>query len=242
VTETIDAPKATIYYAVKAVCLKLLIDIPYYVELQRRMLDIFRYVSCHETNFDAHSVMVESLLVDTCTFFDSLCQTFIREKSEAGFTFQQESLVDNFNKKVSGTDSSNFNCRDYSNLLEADFVLSKREVNLNTYEDSLILNPTHYHPDKISGYLITPFREWASGGNLPWWGAFTALKHNRLRNFREAKLGNLILAMAAAFIMLTLRNEAEFKAGSITPELYDLFFPKYWTWKGKVSPGNFMWT
>ena len=54
------------------------------------MIDTFRYVSCHEKNFETHSVILESLLVDTCSFFDSLCQTFIREKSQAGYAFKQE--------------------------------------------------------------------------------------------------------------------------------------------------------
>jgi hypothetical protein len=115
------------------------------------MVDIFRYVSCHEKNFDTYSVVLESLLIDTCSFFDSSCQTFIREKSLAGHTFKQESRVGDFEKKVSG--SAEFNFGDYRQLLEGDFVLSKMEVNLNPYEDALYSNPMHYLPDAISGYL-----------------------------------------------------------------------------------------
>ena len=214
-------------------------DIPYYIELQRRTFDIFRYVSCHEENFGTHSVILESLLVDTCSFFDSLCQTFIREKSGAGHVFKQESQVSDFTGKLNG--SREFNFGDYRKLLEGDFVLSKDEVNLNPYEEALYSNPMNL-PDKIAGYLIVPFKEWAADpGISPWWGAFTDLKHDRLKNFRKAKLQNVIYALAAVFIILTLRNETAFKAGSITPELYDLFFPKYWTFKGRVTPGIFMW-
>ena len=216
-------------------------DIPYYIELQRRMFDIFRYVSCHEKNFDTYSVILESLLVDTCSFFDSLCQTLIREKSLAGMTFKHESQIGDFKRKVS--DAAEFNFGDYRTLLEGDFVLSEKEVNLNPYEDALYSNPMRYAPDKISSYLIFPFREWAdSTSPSPWWRAFTDLKHDRLRNFREAKLKNAIHALAATFIILAIRNENEFKAGSITPELYDLFFPKYWTFKGRVMPGIFLWS
>jgi hypothetical protein len=198
-------------------------------------------VSCHEKNFDTYSVILESLLVDTCSFFDSLCQTFICEKSLGGHVFKQESQVGDFKKKASG--NADFNFGDYRTLLEADFSLSKREVNLNPYEDALYSNPMRYTPAKISGYHIVPFEEWAAGtSQSPWWQAFTGLKHNRLRNFREAKLKNVIYALAAVFIILTLRNETEFKAGSITPELYDLFFPKYWTFNGRVMPGIFTWS
>lgn len=220
--------------------MKLLLDIPYYIELQRRMFDILRYVSCHEKNFDTYSVILESLLIDTCSFFDSLCQTLIREKSLAGCTFKQESLVDSFKKKVSG--NAEFNFGDYRELLEGDFVLSTKEVNLNPYEDALYSNPMHYLPDKVSGHLIVPFKEWATGSSSPWWKAFTDLKHDRMINFREAKLRNVIHSLAAVFIILTLRNETEFKAGSVSLELYDLFFPKYWTFKGRVSVMNFMWS
>lgn len=219
--------------------MKPLLDIQYYIELQRRMFDIFRYVSCHERNFDTYSVMLESLLIDACSFFDSLCQTLIREKSLAGWTFKQESMVSDFKKKVSG--KSEFNFGDYRELLEGDFALSTKEVNLNQYEDALYSNPVHYSPDKISGHLIVPFKEWAAGSSSPWWKAFTDLKHDRMSNFREAKLRNVINSLAAVFIILTLRNESEFKAGSVSLELYDLFFPKYRTFKGRVSVMNFMW-
>jgi hypothetical protein len=218
-----------------------LVDIPYYIELQRRTFDIFRYVSCHEKNFDTYAVILESLLVETCSFFDSLSQTFIREKSAAGLIFKQESGVGDFKKKVSGKNEFNFG--DYRTLLEGDFALSKLKVNLNPYEDALYSNPMHFAPDKIAGYLLVPFDEWATGKSpLPWWRAFTDVKHDRLKNFREAKLKNVIYALAAVFIVLTLRNEAQFKAGSINPELYELFFPKYWAFKGRIMPGTFMWS
>jgi len=219
----------------------LVSDIPYYIELQRRLFDIFRYVSCHEKNFAAYSVILESLLVDTCSFFDSLCQTFIREQSKAGRAFKQQFRIRDFKKKVNGKEDFNFG--DYRALLEGDCLMSKKEVNLNPYEDALYSNPMHYSPDKISGYLIVPFKKWTSRKNhSPWWRAFTALKHDRLSNFREATLKNVIYSLAAVFIILTLRNEDAFKAGNITAELYDLFFPKYWTFKGRAMPGTFMWS
>jgi len=218
-----------------------LLDIPYYIELQRRMVDIFRYVSCHEKNFDTHSVILESLLVDACSFFDSLCQTLIREKSMGGHVFKQESQVVDYKKKVSGSEEFNFG--DYRELLEGDFVLSTREVNVNMYEDAFYSNPMHYVPDEISGYLIAPFKQWAAAGTpSPWWKAFTGLKHDRMMNFREANLRNVLYSLAAVFMILTLRNETQFKAGLVSPELYDLFFPKYWMFLGRASVMNFIWS
>jgi len=227
-------------FCARGAFMKLSLDISYYIELQRRMVDIFRYVSCHERNFDTYSVILESLLIDTCSFFDSLCQTLVREKSTAGYAFKRESQVPDFKQKVSG--SAEFNFGDFRKLLEGEFALSTKQVNLNTYEDALYSNPLHYRPDAVSGYLVTPFKEWGAGNSSPWWKAFTDLKHDRMSNFREAKLRNVIQSLAAVFIILTLRNETEFKAGSVSLELYDLFFPKYWTFKGRVSVMNFMWS
>ena len=116
------------------------------------------------------------------------------------------------------------------------------EVNLNLYEEALYSNPMYYMPDTVSGHLIAPFKEWAAGSSPTWWKAFTALKHDRINHFREAKLRNVLHSLAAVFVVLTLHNEAEFKAGSVSLELYDLFFPKYWTFKGRVSVMNFMWS
>jgi len=217
----------------------MLIDVPYYVELQRRMFDIFRYVSCHENNFQTHSVMVESLLVGAASFFDSQCQTFIREQSKAKRVFKREAEVRDFKTKVEGLD--NFNCGDYRLLLEDDFALSKRAVNLNPYEEAMVLNPLNYAPDKIKGYPIEPFKEWGAGKSLPWWNAFTNLKHDRLNNHKEATLLNTILALAGCFVILTLQNEADFKKGNISHELYDLFFPLYWKWQGRVALMSFLW-
>ena len=125
--------------------------------------------------------------------------------------------------------------------LEADFALSKREVNLNPYEESMVLNPLNVAPDKINGYLIAPFREWSVDQSLPWWTAFTNLKHDRLKNHKDATLINTILALAAAFIMLTVQNEGDFKQGRVSPELYDLFFPKFWKWKGRITVASYLW-
>jgi hypothetical protein len=104
-------------------------DVSYYVFLQRRLYDIFSYVSCHIGNFDTHSIQIESLLVDVCSFFDSLCQRFICELAGSGRTFINGSSIDKFNQKVAGT--VYFNAGDYRILLEGDFAFSLKEVNLN---------------------------------------------------------------------------------------------------------------
>lgn len=214
-------------------------DISYYLFLQRRMYDIFSYVSCHVNNFNTYSIQIESLLVDICSFFDSISQQVICEIANASRHFVNESSIDKFLQKVSGTE--NFNVADYRILFEGDFMISNKEVNLNAYEDNLYVNPLAFNPTNIKGYTLRPFDQWASGGSITWWKAFTSLKHNRLSNASQATLGNAINALAATYILLTIRHEPTFKGGVIDAELYRLFIPKYWTWKGRAMPGVFMW-
>src|SRR5690348_3898973 len=97
------------------------IEVAYYMELQRRVFDIFRYISCHEANFSAYSVILESVLVDAGCFFDSQCQTLIRHLVSQGMTFREENNVKEFRRKAEGKD--NFNFGDYRALLEADFTM-----------------------------------------------------------------------------------------------------------------------
>jgi hypothetical protein len=215
-------------------------DIPYYVFLQRRTYDIFSYVSCHIDNFDTYSIQIESLLVDICSFFDSLCQRFIRELASSGQTFVNGSSIDKFTQKAAGADY--FNAGDYRLLLEGDFTFSAKEVNLNAYEDNLYVNPLAFRPTDIKGYTLRPFEEWLKGSSTPWWCAFTSLKHDRLSNMRQATLGNAVDALAATYILLTFRHEQTFKEGRVDAELYKLFVPKYWSWKGRAMPGVFIWS
>jgi hypothetical protein len=215
------------------------LEMAYYLELQRRVIDIFRYVSCNETNFKTYSVIIESVLVDAGSFFDSQCQTLIRDfASKRKFT--EESKVRDFKRKSEGKD--NFNFRDYRILLESEFILSTKSVNLNRYDDAFFANPTRHAPDQMNGFLVSPFGNWSRADtSSPWWAAFTNLKHDRLSTFRDATLGAVVSTMAAVFIVLTLHNEAAFKQGRVEPAIYDLFIPKYWKREGTLFPGIFTW-
>jgi hypothetical protein len=115
-------------------------------------------------------------------------------------------------------------------------------VNLNRYDGKFFANPTHYAPEMVNGFIVSPFSGWAKPKATSfWWAAFTNLKHDRLSNFRNATLEAVVYTMAAVFIMLTLHNEATFKQGRVETAVYDLFLPKYWKSKGRRMPGNFTW-
>jgi hypothetical protein len=104
------------------------------------------------------------------------------------------------------------------------------------------LNFPGYTADQIKGYRIAPLKERADRTRPSWREAFIGLKHARLKNIRDANLRNVLNSLGAVSTAVTLHNEADFKAGSVSPKLYDLFFPKYWALKGGDSVMNFMWS
>lgn len=212
-------------------------DVTYYLELQRRLFEIFLYVSCHEDNFGTFSIKLESLFVDICSFLDSLCQTVIRELGSTGHRFKAENSVKSLRDKMSGAEHFDFG--DYRGLLEGDFLLSTKELVLNPFEGSL--HAFGGQSVSIQGPRIKPFSEWATGKSPDWWRAFTKLKHDRLANARESTLKNVILSLAATFVVLAYRNEGMFKAGSVNAQVYHLFMPTYWDFKDYAFKGQPMW-
>ena len=218
------------------------LELDYFHELQRNMIDIFRYVACHETNFCSFSIRIESTLVDTAAFFDSVCQDFIRlshaehnVRREIGEThascasrFKAADRVAKFQEKVSG--GVEFNMGDYRTLLEAEFRLSRCEVQLRPYQQNY---PSLKFPD---GFRLKPFSQWANDERLPWWETFTKLKHDRINNFRQATLGNAINALSAVFVVLSFKYQEDFRGGLLAGETYALFYPLYWRKAGSIVP------
>lgn len=216
--------------------------LPYFMDLQNRLIDIFPFVSCHESNFSTYSIKIESLLVDVCSFFDSLSQTYICERHKKGYPFKGQDKVKKFEKKIASVSNPKgsrnkdefFNAGDYRSLFEGTYKLSDREVGVNNYDGQLVLNVVQFPPKKADSYIIFPFQDWAKGNSTAWWKAYKKLKHNRLDNHREATLQNLIYAMAGTYIIITLREVDVFRSGG-TRELYGPFLPWYW----EVGGGDF---
>ena len=218
------------------------LELDYFHELQRNMIDIFRYVACHEANFGSFSIRIESALIDTAAFFDSVCQDFIRlshaehnvrrEIGETGASctsrFMASGEVTKFQEKVSG--EAEFNMGDYRTLLEAEFNLSRCEVQLRPYQQN---HPSLKSPD---GFRLQPFTQWANDEKLPWWDAFTKLKHDRINNFRLATLGNAIHALAAVFVVLSFKHKGLFQRENLNEETYSMFWPIYWKMAGSIVP------
>ena len=216
------------------------LDINYYLELQRRYESILLNVSLHKNNFETFSIKIENLFVDTCAFFDSLCQTHILDYKNGGNNFISESSVPDLNKKLDG--KTFFNINDYRNLFESKYKTSTLNINLNCYIDNYVGNPIFYINQTnrtVDFFTIKPFENWQSSKNPDWWKDYTSMKHNRLNNIRLGNLGNLTKALGATFIILTIKNIETFKNALIDKEIYNIFFPCYWEVKGiSTSRGN----
>ncbi|HEY0432537.1 MAG TPA: hypothetical protein VGC95_01620, partial [Chitinophagaceae bacterium] len=95
------------------------LDVGYYAELQKRLFDIFLYVSCDKRNFGTFSITLASVFLDAASFFDSLAQTFVRSRALAGNPFKGESNVDEFRRKADG--KAFFTMDDYRKIFEPEF-------------------------------------------------------------------------------------------------------------------------
>ena len=209
------------------------LDVSQYLEFQKRVLALFPYISCRIENFQTFSTVLVSVLVDAGSLFDSLAQTLIRDFASAGVSFKAASSVKDFQKKINA--DKFFTMEDYRVLLEEQFQLSTRAVNLNAYDDDFYSYPTRCLRDASHRFELRPFKEWTSQGSLPWWNAFTALKHDRSKNLSKATLENTLLASAGAFVLLTVFHETYIKKSFRGLDLLKLFTPFYWKVTGQMT-------
>lgn len=78
---------------------------------------------------------------------------------------------------------------------------------MKTYSDWFIKNINNIDTLKISvrntSLGIQPFKQWKKEDPevLPWWKAYNDIKHNRVKNFEEGNLENLINALGALYFL-----------------------------------------
>jgi len=212
----------------------------YFIELQNRLERLLTFVSCHDRNFSTYSIKIENLILDTCSFFDSLCQSHIRESTNSGTEFVAANEISNFNGKVTGDNF--FNIIDYAILLERQYTISEFKINLNAYEEKYFYHSLAVVPNmgELNGYPMNPLLEFKDRKSPFWWKGFTNLKHDRIVNFTDANLKNLIYAIGATFVMLCIRHTEQIKKGRTSKDLLKVFYPLSWEFGGVTlgSGGN----
>lgn len=201
------------------------LDVCYYIELQKRLLDVFLYISCTQKNFETHSIKLASLILEAGTLFDSLSQTFIRSRCSEGLTFKAAGEIKHLEKKLNGSEF--FKITEYRTLFETEFSFSKCILNLNVYHDEFYRHPYDCYEDSSYRHVITPFQLWGESTNPKWWSAYTKLKHDRAIHFELATLGNTIEVFGGLFMVLSFFHERFFAYFPDT-ELFRLFTPLYY--------------
>src|SRR5262249_52765092 len=154
-------------------------------------------------NFNVYSIKIEGILIETCSFFDSLCQVFIQNLIKKNHKFTKEDEIKEIHEKLDAQNRrKHFNIQDYEKLLNVDFCLHDKAVILS-YAHPLSTMYALYiqRTSGALGYRIQPFSDWAPKNSPFWWKAFTDLKHDRMTNFKKASLRNTIYALAAVFII-----------------------------------------
>jgi hypothetical protein len=63
---------------------------------------------------------------------------------------------------------------------------------------------------------LTPWKEWQTDQNPPWWQSYNNVKHRRDTHYAEANLGNVLLRLRALRSYLLFYQEA-FQAHKIDP-------------------------
>jgi hypothetical protein len=171
-------------------------------------------------------VTLASVLVDAGALFDSLSQSFIRTIAAEGHQFQNAASIKQFQKKLDG--EVNFTAGDYRELLETEFNLSQKIVNLNVHGGDVCSHPLRCLSDIQNRFPICPFEEWSKGKAPVWWDCFTKLKHDRTKHMEVAALGMLLHAVAGNFVLLTVFHDEYLKSKIHNIEFLELYTPLYW--------------
>lgn len=143
----------------------------YYLILEEDFLNTIRYVQLHEDNFKTFSVEYTKQYQAICSEIDVVCKQFCK--------------VINSNSTVS-------NIIEYAEtILTSKPGMSEERVTIKKYKlDDLY-----------------PWKEWKLKNNdnkhksPTWWRNYNNVKHNRLNNFQNANLGNVLNALAGLYVL-----------------------------------------
>lgn len=175
-----------------------------YKLLENEFFDMTDYIYLAEEHFQLYSYHLMNLLIRISVEFDSIGNTLLR-------TWLEQSRIHNNNlgsqlKKKIGPGKF-FDMGDYRKTFEDQFQASKQHRTLRSLNRQLF-----------------PFQPLDLKRTLPWWKAYTSLKHDRIANFdKAATMHNVLQALAALHIVTDYLASA--KGHSLLLES-DLFLPQ----------------
>jgi len=184
----------------------------WYEELEERLIEFLKFVPFTPEHLNVSSPRLASVVTETCNILDSL----FREVSKP-----EETIKGKIKKR--------------DKLVVTDYAeLYAERLKLPATKSLIFVSPPQY---------LIPFEKWellTMGGQheaLPWWRAYTKLKHSRIKNMKEATLANAVNSLCALHQVIakllpqlgraTLRH-GWFKDVSLRPDiLIEMFEGKY---------------
>lgn len=182
--------------------------------IQEDILKLFEYVEPSDTNTKTYSFRIHELLMRTCIEVETNFKAILRE---------------------------NIFTPIYKHGSKKGRLRSENEWNINDFS---IVNKTH-HLDSYSVKLPFwkgaknirhPFKEWKSKNSLSWYQAYNQAKHDRINNFENANLENLLDAYSGLFVLLS----SQFRTESFSTGGYSLGGNSNSYYDGSFGIGGFL--
>lgn len=182
--------------------------------IQQDILSLFESIEPSDINCPTYSFRIHSLLMRTCIEVEANFKAILKENIynpiiKNGANAGQPRLDHTWNIK--------------------DFKIINKTHHLDEYKIEL---PFWAGPGKER----QPFKEWKTTDSLPWYKAYNECKHDRLKNFPKANLGNLIDAYCGLFVLLS----AQFRTESFSPGDISLGAGAIGYYKGNFGIGGFL--
>lgn len=135
--------------------------------IQNDLQELFNYIEPADENLRTYSYRIHALYMRACIEVEANCKAILAENDYPQRNDRRGNPI-------------RWNMEDYKKL-QATHRLSGHRVTLPIWRGGI---DTH-----------APFASWASGKKLPWYEAYHATKHDRLKSFERANFGNLIRAV-----------------------------------------------
>ncbi|OOM09320.1 hypothetical protein [Clostridium saccharobutylicum] len=164
---------------------------PIYKKIEEEFKDLSYYIAINKKQLKTYSIKIADLILRTVSECENIASTICKREN---IKFKD--------KKGHIRKTVYFN--EYIEQLNAIFKLEQKNVSIkyinidnNTFDSKL--TPFQKEILKING---------KQKSILPWYNAYNKIKHDRVKNFKQANLENLINSLAALFMLnIYLKNQ-----------------------------------
>ena len=162
-----------------------------YNDFEERLLSFLKVIPYNETNKNVWSPELVSLFLDICGLIDSMSR-YILGQGKVGI----KRKVKVFNKEGREIE------KEITKLNIVDFELNIfNKLKLEKYQ--VILYIYSVYPDCV----ITPYKDYRK--KEEWWTVYNKLKHNRLDNYKDANIHNILKSLSALFLLIITYDKSE---------------------------------